>query len=921
MRGPVVRLVGAALFTLTLAAAPRARAAENLVTMDVTLDPDRGPMFGRAQLRIHNVSTVPLPSVPLWLYPNHLSERPAGLNDVAFHWMYPTLFSPARMAIDDVSVDGRAVAFALEDTDAGKATLARVTLPEPVPPGGTVTLEAAFEVEVPQRFGAFGCIGQRCRLMGGFYPTPPHLGPGGWDLAAPPDRVDARVTLRAPAGLDLVVNGQHASRKAGEAVTVSTDDVPYPTIVTDRPLRTSSLDVAGVHVDYLHRDARPPDSSGQPLPYVREDTPGLVLEAMRRALDFVGAQGLKLAPGQRLTLVEAPLRHELVQVHGDVILVSDRIFGIFPAEKVRKYHRFELVRAVFIALMSDALAPIERPEDRDLTAGVLGSYLLEIFTLREFKKIEFAKDLLRPLDFIPAVDDLMYAPLVASSSTYFGDVDESDPLRDDVRRFSHKNASARLIFNKLLDVLGAERMSLLPRKILGESKPMRVAASEVFGADLSWFWKQWLGPRPRLNYRLAAIRVTPRATGEGVHVAVDVAREGEDVLEPVEVLVEDRDGGAHTLIWNARGPSKTLEVDLPAGLKSVEIDPRSRLLETAVGSLRSYDDPRYDDRDPRRWRFLYQGFGALLNVSQLTAAFEAAFELKRQHDLRNAVTFRAYHTEATTIGIASSYISYFGQQANRNRTTSLFSISGSASRLDPSFGLALGEAAQPGYRVGAGVGVAHDTRDFFIDPWRAVGLSAGVGFGVTLLEQGRQLASGSAAVEALRLFELAPGHVLGIDVTAAAAFGQIELRSQLTSASGVSGLRGYLPSDLLARGNVVGRIQLRNDYITDLNWNMLHFTTVRGFAGTLFADAAVITSCEDYSFSKDRIFADVGYSFRVLHDAFGVYQQLLSIDLAIPLTERAAGGTCLGKSQPALPHTPKLGRVPVMLLVTFLPNF
>ena len=112
--------------------------------------------------------------------------------------------------------------------------------------------------------------------------------------------------------------------------------------------------------------------------------------------------------------------------------------------------------------------------------------------------------------------------------------------------------------------------------------------------------------------RLAAVRVTPRPTGEGVHVAIDVTREGQDVLEPVEVRVEDKDGGAHTLIWNTRGTAKTLEVDLPAGLSSVEIDPRSRLLETAVGSLRSYDDPRFDDRQPRRWRFLYQGFGAFV---------------------------------------------------------------------------------------------------------------------------------------------------------------------------------------------------------------------------------------------------------------------------------------------------------------------
>jgi hypothetical protein len=196
-----------------------------------------------------------------------------------------------------------------------------------------------------------------------------------------------------------------------------------------------------------------------------------------------------------------------------------------------------------------------------------------------------------------------------------------------------------------------------------------------------------------------------------------------------------------------------------------------------------------------------------------------------------------------------------------------------------------------------------------------VGLGASVGGGVTFLESGKQLATGSAGVEALRLFELLPGHVLGVDVTAAVAFGQIELPSQLTSASGLAALRGYLPSDLLARANVVGRLQLRDDYFTDLDWNLLHFTTVRGLAGTMFADVAAITSCDDYSFARERVFYDVGYSFRVLHDAFGVYQQLFSVDLAVPLTPRGAGHQCLGRTSAELP------RLPATLLVTFLPNF
>lgn len=885
----------------------------------MTLDPAGGSLSGRAHFTIRNTSTATLAAVPLWLYPNHLAERPPALNDVSFHWMYPRLFSPAAMEIGDVRAAGAPAPYTVEDTEAGVGTLARVELARPLRPGEATTLDMAFETTVPRRFGGFGCDGLRCRFMGGFYPTPARLAEGGWDLTAPPDRARARVTVRAPADLALVVNGVLARRRDAEPVTVTSADVPYATIVTDRAFYASTFDTrgtsGGLRVEVLHRAPRPPDSEDQPLPYVREDIPGLVIEATRRALEIVAEQGLEPAHG-RLTLIEAPLRHELTHVHGDVILYSDQLFRIFPLARVRKYHRLELVRAVFTATLDAALGHTEPPEDRELAAGVLACYLLDAFTVRDFKKIEFAKDILRPIDFIPAVDQLMYAPLVASSSTYFGDVDADDPYRDDVRRFATRTPSPRLVYNKLLDVLGPGGMTRVAHAVLATGKPLKMAAAEVFGGDLRWFWAQWLGPPPRVNYRLAGVVVGPRADGDpGVHVTIDVAREGADVLEPVEVRVEDKAGGARTLTWRRRGPRGRLEADLPAGLKSVEIDPQARLVETAMGSLRPSDDPLYDNRSPQRWRLLYQGFGALLNISAVTATFEAAFVLKPQHDLRRAILLRAFHDEASTIGVGGWYDWFFGQQADRNSLTSAFKVGLSAARLDPSYGLPEGAPRRPGYDLRVSVGVDHDTRDYIIDPWRAVGLAARVGYGLTLLEDGQRLPQVGASAEVLRLIELLPGHVLGLDATGGAELGSIAVRAQLTDAGGILGLRGYLPGQLLARANVIGRLQLRDDYVTALDWNLLHFATVRGLAGTLFADGAAIATCDGYGFAKDRLFADAGYSFRVLYDAFGVYQQLFSIDFAVPLVARAPGGSCLGQPEPVLP-APKW-----TLLITFLPNF
>ena len=85
----------------------------------------------------------------------------------------------------------------------------------------------------------------------------------------------------------------------------------------------------------------------------------------------------------------------------------------------------------------------------------------------QYKKLEYAADLLRPFDFVPAVDQLIYAPLLASSSTYFGDVQDEDRIRDDVRLFADPAApSPRLVYSKLLDLLGGAAFSRLARKAL-----------------------------------------------------------------------------------------------------------------------------------------------------------------------------------------------------------------------------------------------------------------------------------------------------------------------------------------------------------------------------------------------------------------------------------------------------------------------
>ena len=156
---------------------------------------------------------------------------------------------------------------------------------------------------------------------------------------------------------------------------------------------------------------------------------------------------------------------------------------------------------------------------------MLAAYLGDVYTRAEFQLLEYFRELLSPIDFVPAVDQLLYAPLLASASTYFGDVDDRDPIRDGVDRFTVIGPGPRLLYNKLLDLVGPARFPLLARKLYADRIPLRRAAAEVFGADLGWFWAQWLARVPTVNYRLETVRVTPGAGG-GSHVTLEIrARE------------------------------------------------------------------------------------------------------------------------------------------------------------------------------------------------------------------------------------------------------------------------------------------------------------------------------------------------------------------------------------------------------------
>ncbi|MEO0326037.1 MAG: hypothetical protein AAF447_24020, partial [Myxococcota bacterium] len=194
------------------------------VTLSATLDPVEHRVAGRARIRWVNTSRVPQQELRWHLYLNafadertvfmqesggqlrgeqaeDLSARPGGVE------LASLVLDPEGAAVDLLAASD-------DELVPGDRTQLRTPLPFPVPPGGTLELEAHFTSRLPRVFarsgfhGDFHCVAQ-------WYPKLARLEPDGSWVSTPyhaygefyADFVDARLEVRTPPGWVVAATG------------------------------------------------------------------------------------------------------------------------------------------------------------------------------------------------------------------------------------------------------------------------------------------------------------------------------------------------------------------------------------------------------------------------------------------------------------------------------------------------------------------------------------------------------------------------------------------------------------------------------------------------------------------------------------------------------------------------------------------
>jgi hypothetical protein len=895
--------------------------------VDCHLDGEERTLRGTIELDLVNASGAALDRAYLWLYPNRFAEVPPALDDVSFYWVYPRRHDPGRMILSHVAVGpgaGRAVSpgrwRAEPHAAAGERVLWSIELPEPVAPGERLRLRASYSAIIPERYGSFGCVDGQCTLAGGFYPMPAALDPAGWDLLGPPLLADHDVSVSLARPASIVLFDQWSGNQTS-ALRVRATRARYATLVVAPRHHVSERRVFGASVRYLSTSAPPPadDASRVLLSYTQENYAAYALDTAERAFGLIAA----LAPDQKpvsLTMVEAPLRFELAAEHGRTLLVSDRFYRIWPAERFRKFHRRQLARAVFAhwLVRRGRLRGAVDGMPRDVAVDLVASWLTEMFVVQHYERAEFLRDILRPVSFVPVIDQLLYAPQTMFADAYFGDGGGGDTLRDDPRRFASDRPRGRFVYLKLRDVIGMAPLARALLAVMRGGAELGHALETAHRGSLAWFFRQWSLPPAPVNYRLVARRSRPRRDRKFDNLVVierETAPGSEPPVEPVEVLAVDADGSEHRLRWSGRGQVGVLRYRSRAPVEWAWVDPDHRLLETSVSDPSQH--ALFDNRDSHRLRFVYNSFGVLLNVTDLSALLAADFSLSRVHDLKNQVRLVGFSSESVEFGGQVSYRRGFGREVTPDRLLGRAALTLGGARLNNSF-FEEDEDAPGATQLSITASLGQDTEVFPFEPLGKHELRLFGGLNVTRRDSAMDasaefLLSAEAGISTSRTVTPLAGHTLAGQAGIAAVFGELESRSQLLRAGGSGGVRGFGPGALFGRARATTRGEYRHTFVHDLDWNLGHYTYVRGFGGVLFGDVGLLSPCEQHLPERlgESLYASVGYGLQVLYDNFGTLPALMRIDAAL----RVAGSSrsCLG--------APPAGGSAVQVYLSFLPPF
>lgn len=828
--------------------------------IDARFSPADRTLAGTVRVVIANRTTGPLREVPFLLYPNIYREPKTDLDKGTIERIYPRAFNPGSLAVTAIETgSGDAVGFEIDSTSTDPPyTVAHAALPHPIPPNSFVELHLTFVTFIPEKYGVFGHFRGVTALKGGWHPYVAAFRDNDWVLDTLPDPADYSVQIVAPRsvvviGADLIEDDPAIPMQRWQ---VQARRAAHVALALSPSYQERVEQVGPVRVRYAF------------LPDDRPYAP-MVLDAVRRGLGFFRKEYGD--PSQTdIRVAEVYLHQELVSPDPGVIFVATRAFKVFAP--LKKYHEAEVVKGLFFALWRGRLPDEEAWVLEGLADATTQAYLHE-----RFRRPPSLLRLLKPVAFIPVVDQILYSNRLPLRQVYFKETTPIFP-REDVALFNNRRPDGSSMFFKLSALIGADEVNNVLTRYTelatgGTPRPFRAVAQEETGRDLGWFYTQWLKKNPTTDYSVESIHRERRP--DGYHTTLALNKTG-DGIEPVTVRLIPRDGPPLTTTWLSYEPRFQETFVTPSPVTAVELDPDHK----------TSDPQRFNDRKPPGIKFIWEnvippGIGYDFQTRNLSYDVSAYFQ--RRYDEHNILRL-SYSKDDTKKEGAITASHDFEQTVFSYTTRQSVGLGVSTSqRIVP---------VTPGGSTDAltSVELSHvvsNARTSLIYPEEIQQIFFGAIPYSTLSTTFAQRISGGTYPSALRLrldtrhqwsfatlHEIAGRAIVGRSVGGFKEARQFEL-------GGSGGMRGYSPGSVSGEAIVLGSLEYRRPLVREFGTNVWGLTLLNRLQVVVFTDVGTVSS-------SDTIRTDIGTGLRLTHEILGLYPIVSRFDVAYPLNVEEA---------------------------------
>lgn len=836
------------------------------VTIEARLGFTAPQATGSVEIRWRNSGPAPTRTASIFLFANRFASL-AGIDDLARHFLLAGgRFDPGATDIVAVTEAGKPLAWSFHDA-AGlpPRTVVAIDLGRELGNGDEARVTVQFRTRLPNLFDTFGATDDRLVADGGWYPQPL----AGDGCAAPTRSSHTHARLSPPPASHLLVNGKPY---AGDGtVEVDAGDERVSLLLSRRPWAVRSWRVGqrAVHLYSAASDELANRVSHNPS---AED-------ALAEGLAPILA-GSKVTDD--LVIVRLPLRWYPSAVAPGMLLVSDRLFELFPI--LRPLHERELAYGVFLAEERSAAAGREPPLDRGWVAEGLAWRRADSLYRDRFRAAREVKDWIRLFDVFAIVDRFETAPRIPLVRSFFPVSAADEPLHLRLEGVCEPRPPGRFVFDKLEARLRPKAFTAALDRYRTGSEPLRETLRAGSGEDTDRFLDAWLRPHAAVNYAAVDVELNPGGK-TGARFELE-RRSAEPRPDTVAVGLEEGASEERAFV-DLAGESTPVTLATGAPVSALVIDPDRRTVETRLD----------DNRVPPQYQLLLDS--ADVEVSSTEFGISSLLVGRRRYDYQKDLALAGFYT-SRGYGFDAGFQLHGGTPIDANLYRQNLFAYYSLEQLDSTFE----NKQQPALRTHGSLGGfglrfnsydafwfenpagSHHLRLFFDGYDRSLGGDFG------FVQGGGSL----AYTLALRPDTVLAGQVLN-GYSAATGSGPIPNQG-LFSLGGFRSIRGIGAEEQLGKDIFIVRAELRHMLPWRLDWNLEEMLIARRLQAKVFVDAGRVESSSRRLYDPSGFAVGVGGGLNLFYDFMGFFPTTFYLDVATRADEGGPLQVLFGVGQP-----------------------